>query len=142
MYLPRFINEPICDYSKPEHVESVKAVVRSLPETFSALHPVIIGGRAVETGREIRSVSPARPSMQVGSVASCGKGHVDVALQAAWMAFMDWSRVTPEERAQKLLRLAELMRQRRFELLALTHFQYAPLARARPTRTTPTTTSH
>lgn len=160
MYLPRFSNEPICDYADPDHVEAAKQAIRALPSTFSDIHPAIIGGQRVATARTIPSTTPVHPDLVIGRVASCGRKDVDQAIGAAQEAFRTWSRTPPDERADRLLKLASLLRERRFELLALlcyeigkdwyeadaeiaeaidfceyyarlalTHFQYGPLAR-------------
>ena len=119
MYLPRFINEPICDYANPAHLEAAKQAIQALPSTFSEYHPAVIGARRIATAKVITSTSPAHPELVLGRVASCGPEDVDQAFRAAREAFQTWSRTAPDERADKLLRLAAIMRQRRFELLAL-----------------------
>jgi betaine-aldehyde dehydrogenase len=48
-----------------------------------------------------------------------GTGDVDAAVSAARAAFAGWSRVTPAERSELLLRWAELLRSRANELVAL-----------------------
>jgi len=119
VFLPRFINEPICDYSIPVHLEAARQAVRDLPAHFGELQPIQLGGRRVETAKRIVSTCPARPGLVLGEVASCGREEVDQAFLAAREAFQTWSRVPPDARADTLLRLAGLLRQRRFELLAL-----------------------
>jgi 1-pyrroline-5-carboxylate dehydrogenase len=123
MALPRFTSEPICDYSLPANLEAAHRAVREIQTTFGGTHPAWIGGRAVETERTIVSTSPARPDLVLGRVASCTRAHVDEAMAAAQAAFRTWSRTSPEERAEVLFRLADLMRKRRFELLALISFE-------------------
>lgn len=119
MQLPRFTNEPLCDYSVPDLAEAARQAIQALVSTFPASHPAIIGGRRVETPWTITSTAPAQPDLVIGRVASCGREHVDQAMVAAQGAFRTWSRTPPEERAGKLLKLASLIRERRFELLGL-----------------------
>lgn len=119
MYLPRFSNEPICDYSQAAHVEAALKAVVTAQASLGGFHPARIGGKAVEGIKRIVSTSPARPNLVVGESASCSKADVDQAMAAATEAFRTWSRKNPEERAEVLLRLAQIMRERRFELLAL-----------------------
>lgn len=123
MYVPRFTNEPICDYANPAHVEAAHKAVAELRGTFGAYHPARIGGQAVTTEKTLVSTSPARPELVLGRVASCTKAHVDQAIEAAQEAFQSWSRTTPDARAEMLFRLAAIMRQRRFELLAILSFE-------------------
>jgi 1-pyrroline-5-carboxylate dehydrogenase len=123
MYVPRFTNEPICDYANAAHVEAAHRAVAQLRNTFGAFHPARIGGREVTTEKAIVSSAPARPELIIGRTASCTKEHVDQAIQAAQEAFKSWSRTTPDARAELLFKLAAMMRQRRFELLAILSFE-------------------
>ena len=73
-------------------------------------HPAIIGGQQIETARVITSTTPAHPDQVIGRVASCTREQVDQAFGAAREAFSAWSRTLPDERADRLLRLAAIMR--------------------------------
>jgi 1-pyrroline-5-carboxylate dehydrogenase len=119
VHLPPFSNEPICNYEDPARFEAAKQAIRAAPLRFSDHYPAIIGGHRVETSKRITSVSPARPDLALGTVARCGQEHVDQAIAAAQDAYATWSKAAPDERADKVLNLAALLRQRRFELLAL-----------------------
>ncbi len=123
MFLQRFVNDPICDYSRPENEQGVYEAVKALESRLGRTYPAVIGGREVHTERTIASLCPAHPGIEVGRVASCSRAHVDEAIAEARRAFGAWSRRTPEERAEPLLRLAELLRQRRFELVALLGYE-------------------
>lgn len=123
MFLPRFANDPICDYSRPENEQGVLDAVKVLESRLGRTYPAVIGGREVHTGKTIVSLCPAHPGIEIGRMASCSRGHVDEALAEARKAFGTWSKRTPEERAEPLLKLAELLRQRRFELVALLGYE-------------------
>lgn len=119
MSLSPFSNEPICDYADPARLEAARAAIRALPATFPGYHPAIIGGQAITTAKVLASTCPAHPELVLGRTASCSREDVDQAFRAAGEAFGSWSRTPVDERADRLLRLADLLRQRRFELLAL-----------------------
>ena len=123
MFWSRFTNEPICDYAKDENVKGAELAIRALEGRLDGRYPAIIGGRRVETGKWITSVSPARPDRVVGHVASCTRAHVDEAIAEAKKAWTSWARTDPEARAETLVRLAALMRRDRFELLALLSYE-------------------
>jgi len=123
MFLPRFTNDPICDYSLPEHEHGVLDAVKALEASLGRTYPAIIGGREVQTERTIASTCPAHPAIEVGRVASCTRAHVDEAIAAARTAFTTWSLRSAEERAEVLLRLAERLRRNRFELVALLGYE-------------------
>jgi 1-pyrroline-5-carboxylate dehydrogenase len=73
----------------------------------------------VETESVVESFNPAHPDQLVGRHAAAQKEHVERAVAAGWAAFEGWSRTPIEERAQILLRAAQVVRRRRHELGAL-----------------------
>lgn len=119
MFLKRFTNDPIHDYSREESVRGVAKAVETLRAAFGKTYPAIVDGRPVETAKTIASTSPSDPSLVVGRVSSCSRDDVDRAMAAAKKAFASWSRTNPEERAETLLNLAAKMREKRFDLVAL-----------------------
>jgi len=123
MFCTRFKNEPICDYSKDENVKAAERAIRELEGRLGGDHPAVIGGREVRTERSIVSLCPALPNRVVGRVASCTRAHVDEAVAAAQPAQAAWARTDPEVRAETLMRLADRIRQARFEFLALLAYE-------------------
>ena len=81
-------------------------------------YPLWIGGHAESAGEELISVNPSAKSEVVGRVACASRKDAAKAVRAAERAFPAWSRTPPRERAALLLRAAERMRRRRFELAA------------------------
>ncbi len=123
VYLTRFTNEPLTDYALPENLAAAKAAVARAQAGFGAFHPAWIGGRPLTTEKRITSTAPAQPDLVLGTTSSCSKEDVDAAMAAAQAAFGPWSRTSPEVRAEVLLKLASLMREQRFDLLALLAFE-------------------
>jgi len=81
-------------------------------------YDLIIGGHRIRTPEKIHSLNPARPSQIVGIHQKAGKEHVEPAMQAALGAFESWSRTPLQKRVDLLFRAAELLRERKFELMA------------------------
>lgn len=81
-----------------------------------------IDGRFVESrsGRKFSSINPATGET-LAEVASCGEEEVNLAVAAARRSFEsgEWSRATPADRKQVLLRLAALLRENLHELALL-----------------------
>jgi 1-pyrroline-5-carboxylate dehydrogenase len=123
MFLKRFTNDPIHDYSREESVRAVERAVSAVRSRLGETVPAIIGGKSVATAKTIASLCPSDPDVVVGRISSCSREDVDRAVAAAKSAFGSWSRTNPEERAEALLRIAAQMRERRFELLALMAFE-------------------
>ena len=85
-------------------------------------YKLLIGGQMVDAanGETFETVSPATNEV-VGRVAQAGPEDVDRAVAAARKAFDDgrWSRMAPNERAKRMRRAAEILRERVDELAEL-----------------------
>ncbi|MGB7782195.1 MAG: aldehyde dehydrogenase family protein [Pseudolabrys sp.] len=90
---------------------SAQAVV--LPKNRGAYY----GGAWPEpkAGRFVETISPGT-GQSLGKVAESGADDIDAAVASAKVAFMEWRRVLPLERAKILRRIAEILRQNANEL--------------------------
>src|ERR1051326_8833807 len=113
-----FTNEPLTDFSRPESREAFQRALTQVERELGRSYPLVLGGERVTTAKTIASTSPNDTSVVVGRVASAGIEHAERALDDAQHAFATWSDVPGEERAQVLLRAAEIMRRRKHELSA------------------------
>jgi RHH-type proline utilization regulon transcriptional repressor/proline dehydrogenase/delta 1-pyrroline-5-carboxylate dehydrogenase len=114
-----FRNEPLTDFSKPENRESIRQALARVRGTFGKHYPPVPDGKEVVSKAEALSVNPAQPHEIIGRIFQATKDDADRAVEAARKAFLSWRRVSPEERAEYLVRAAGEMRKRRFELIAL-----------------------
>jgi RHH-type proline utilization regulon transcriptional repressor/proline dehydrogenase/delta 1-pyrroline-5-carboxylate dehydrogenase len=85
---------------------------------FGRFHPLVIGGRSVETPDRLASLNPSRPGEVVGWAASATTADVDEAVAAAERAFPEWRDRGVRDRAQLLHRAAVILRERRTDLAA------------------------
>jgi 1-pyrroline-5-carboxylate dehydrogenase len=111
-----FRNEPITDFSKPENRKAMEEALGKVSGEQGREYPLWIGGEAVRAEEKIRSFNPSRPDQVVGIFQ---KGTVELAnraVEAAYEAFDRWKRVPAEERAERLFRAGELLRERRFAM--------------------------
>src|SRR5829696_2676422 len=118
MGLIPYKNEPYLDWSDEANVKAMRSAMQDVSGRLGEGHPLVIGGKRIETDGEIVSVNPANPSQVVGRVAAAGEREANMALETATKAFESWSRTAPEARARVLLRAAAIMRRRKFEMLA------------------------
>src|ERR687894_2528065 len=118
MGLNPYKNEPYLDWSDEANVEAMRASLEDVGDSLDRSHPLVIGGKRIETDGEIVSVNPANPSQVVGRVAAASEREADMALETARGAFESWSRTEPEARARIMLRAAAIIRRRKFEILA------------------------
>lgn len=123
MALPPFVNEPFLDFSAEEERRRMREAVASVQGRLGRRYPLRIGAERIAGERTFASRDPAVPDRVVGELAVADRGHVDRAVQAAEAAFASWSRVSPWERAAVLVRAADVLRQRRRELLAWMAFE-------------------
>ncbi|HMP52239.1 MAG TPA: aldehyde dehydrogenase family protein, partial [Candidatus Melainabacteria bacterium] len=116
--LPEFKNEPFTDFSKKENCELMEAALKKVRSQLGGKYPLMIGGRAVTTDKELVSTNPSNPEEIIGSFSKAGKKEAEMAMEAALEAFETWKNTCPTERARCLIKAAALMRQRKFEFSA------------------------
>jgi len=117
--LPPFKNEPLLDFRRPENRKSMEAALAKVRGELGREYPMVIGGSTVEASHKLDSINPARKDEVVGRAQKGSREDAERALDAAWKAFDSWKRTTPAERAGFSIKLAEKMRERRFELNAM-----------------------
>ncbi|MBV9286346.1 MAG: aldehyde dehydrogenase family protein, partial [Hyphomicrobiales bacterium] len=86
---------------------------------MSALHKNLVAGEWVEGAGVTRDVNPSDLNDVVGEFAQADAGQTDAAVEAARAAFPAWSRTTPQERHDVLLRVSSEIVARRDELARL-----------------------
>src|SRR5438093_4149259 len=112
--VPEFANEPLTDFaqSAPDR-QAMDAALRHVKGEFDRRWPLVVGGQQVATDAWISSHNPCQRQQVVGRTARAGRAEAERALEAAWKAFVDWSRWQPVERARVLLKAAALLRRRK-----------------------------
>ncbi len=116
-------NEPYSDFTEAGPRAAYELALAGVRSGLGAHRPMVIGGEAADTSERLESRNPCRPSELVGTVPRGEPGHVDAALDAAWGAFPAWARRPAEERAEALVKLAAVMRRRKYELSAWETFE-------------------
>lgn len=119
MPVPRFRNEPLTDFTRPEHRASMRAAMDRARMRFRQSVPIVIGGRRIETGRWIDSLNPARRDEIVGRAAAATADLAVTAVDTAQAAFPAWRDTPVATRASLLRRVAQVLRRDKFDLAAL-----------------------
>ncbi len=114
----RFKNEPPADFSTAAARDAMSAALRDVAGRLGGTHPLVIGGRKVKTEATIESLNPSHFRQVVGQAGRATAEHGEQAVAAARDAFPAWRDTPAEERARWIVRAAEIMRRRRFELAA------------------------
>jgi RHH-type proline utilization regulon transcriptional repressor/proline dehydrogenase/delta 1-pyrroline-5-carboxylate dehydrogenase len=118
--LAPFANEPVLELRRAtvraQLEDALQAVYRQLP-----LRLEVIVGRdpGDDSGPELVSTDPGEPERLVARGRSATADDVAAAVSTATQGFRTWSAVGAGQRAQALIRAADWMRERRFELAAL-----------------------
>jgi 1-pyrroline-5-carboxylate dehydrogenase len=118
MMTTEFRNEPLTDFTKPEHAAAMRAAIDKVKTQLGQEYPLVIGGERIKTDGKIDSINPANRTQIVGRFNKATKELANRAVETASKTFETWKNVPTEERAQLLFRVAELMRARKHELSA------------------------
>ncbi len=117
--LTPFVNEPPTDFSDPDVSAAFQAAVERLRADGDRHWPLVIGGVGIDTETTITSINPAKPSEVLGTTASADAAMADRALDAAWEAFPAWAATPAAERAELVVAIAQVMRDRKYDFLAM-----------------------
>ena len=117
--------EPYSDFSKPEVIESYQKALAEVRNQLGQDYPLIIGGEKLETGEWLASYNPSCTQEVVGRTAKGKKKQLERAMDGAWDAFESWSQLPMDHRARALMKLAAVLRRRKFELSAWETFEAA-----------------
>ncbi len=121
--LPPFRNEPFLDFTDAAVKRAMQEALVTVRGELGREYDLVLGGKRLRTSAKIASVNPARPAQVVGVHQHAEAEHAEPALQAALAAFPAWSRTPVEDRVQLLLRVAGLIRERKFTLCAWLTFE-------------------
>ncbi len=114
-----FVNETIRTFADAEDAASMRDALARARAALGRHHPVVIGGREIETSARISSYNPARPKELVATVGSASQGDALAAVEDAAATFERWKRVPAETRAGMLFDAAAAVRRRRDDFNAL-----------------------
>jgi 1-pyrroline-5-carboxylate dehydrogenase len=118
-----FVNEPFYDFRREEIARKMRAAIERVRGQLGREYDLIIGGQRVKTSDKIKSLNPSRPSQVVGIHQKAGREHVEPAMNTALKAFESWRCTSIEERTGLLFRVADLMRERKMDLMAWLVFE-------------------
>jgi 1-pyrroline-5-carboxylate dehydrogenase len=107
--VPTAVNEQVKGYApgSPEREELRRRLAELEGERLDV--PCVIGGEDVRTGDTVQAVMPHRREHVLADVHQAGEAEVGRAIEAAAVAWEEWSRTPWEERAAVFLRAAELL---------------------------------
>ena len=113
-----FKNEPFTDFSKEADARGMENALEFVKDQLGRSYPLIIDGKEVKARKTFRSINPSHSTQVVGWVQDADRALADRALQASARAFESWSRISQDDRAAALRRMAEILRRRKKEFAA------------------------
>jgi 1-pyrroline-5-carboxylate dehydrogenase len=118
-----FRNEPMLDFSLEENIRQMRQALDHVRGQLGRKYDIVIGGKRRKTSEKIHSLDPSQPSRIVGVFQKAGKEEVEPAMEAALRAFEQWRQTSVEERAGLLFRVAQRIRELKFEFSAWMVFE-------------------
>ena len=119
----KFANEPNTDWALLQHSEWAESIIAEWKPRHSERAgevPLVIAGEEIWDGRDIVStVDPSRPELVVGRFRSATSEDAERAVQSAVNDNDGWRRKSPGERTEVLYRAADLLAERRGDLLGV-----------------------
>ena len=113
-----FANQTPYDFTKKENVNRQKSALALVNKKLKKEYPNIINGKSVKTQKKTISINPANSSEVIGIFQKGGAKEAEQAVQSALKAFDTWKFVTAKERANIILKAAQIAKNRRFEINA------------------------
>ncbi len=113
--LAPFTNEPYTDFTQPKAAEAARAAFEKVRAKLGTEYDLLIAGDRRRSEGKLESVNPAKPSEIVGIHQKGSEQDARDAVEAAYAYLPTWAAVPVEQRAEYLLRLADVIRDRKFE---------------------------
>ena len=113
--LQPFVNEPYADFGKPENAAAARGAWQKIRADLGKEYDLLIAGERRKSSAKLESVNPAKPSEIVGVHQKGSEEDARDAVEAAYAYFPTWSDVPVEQRAEYLVRIAAIIRQRKIE---------------------------
>lgn len=113
-----FRNEPLTDFTQEANRSAQLEALRRVRSRLGREYDLIIGGRRVQSRKRFNSINPSDRSEIIGTFQGASAERAAEAMEAATRAFGSWKRFSAEHRADLLLGVARILRERRLEMNA------------------------
>ncbi|HMJ61383.1 MAG TPA: L-glutamate gamma-semialdehyde dehydrogenase [Bryobacteraceae bacterium] len=110
-----FVNEASTDFSLPENAASMRTALAKVRSELGREYDLLIAGERRKSAAKLESLNPSRPSEVVGIHQKGSEQDARDSVEAAYAYFPEWGQVPAEQRAEKVLRVAAILRERKHE---------------------------
>ncbi len=117
--LPEFTNQATADFTNPENRAAMERALAQVKSELGREYQLLIAGEWVATGDLLKSVNPSRPAEIVGSHHKATSDLARRAVESAYEYFPEWAQTPVRVRIESVVRVADLIRQRRYYYDAL-----------------------
>jgi 1-pyrroline-5-carboxylate dehydrogenase len=115
MQLPEFANETLSDFKgNPEHRRRMEEAREEVRGELGREYDLVVGGERVSTRDKLYDYNPSCEDQVVGVFSAANAQLVDRAIRTAEEAFKTWSRTPAERRAELLLQVGRIIRERKY----------------------------
>ncbi len=113
--LASFKNEPYIDFTNPQNAAKMKAALALVKSELGKEYPLHIAGERRTSTDKLISLNPSRPSEVVGIHHKGSEQDARQAVELAYAYFPTWASVPMRDRAAKAAKVAEIIRNRKYE---------------------------
>ena len=113
-----FVNEPMVDFKDKKQRDAFPKALGEVKKDLGRTYPLYINNKEITTSDRINSLNPNKPEEIIGTICQAGQKEIEEAIIAAISAFPAWRDTPPAERAQYLIKGAQIMRMRIYEFSA------------------------
>ncbi|UCH09506.1 MAG: L-glutamate gamma-semialdehyde dehydrogenase [Fidelibacterota bacterium] len=114
-----FRNLPVRVFDRDADITGVEAAIAELEKNAGREYPLVIGGQSYTNDRKLNTTNPANPDELLATFQKATQAQADEAIQLANRTFESWKHTAARDRANILLRAAEILRQRRDAAIAV-----------------------
>src|ERR1700735_112183 len=114
--LAAFKHEVVLDFKRREDLSAAQAALKRVRGELGREYELWIAGERHKTGDLLDSTNPAKPSEVIGRHHRATKELANRAIEDAHAYFPEYSRTPAAKRVEMAARVAEIIRERKFEL--------------------------
>src|SRR5579875_2217674 len=113
--LAPFTNEPYTDFNQSDKAAQMRAALAQVRSEFGKEYDLLIAGERRRTAAKLESLNPSKPSEVVGIHQKASEQDARDAVEKAFAYFPKAAEVCYKDQAARLLRAAEIFRERKYE---------------------------
>ncbi|MRG87464.1 L-glutamate gamma-semialdehyde dehydrogenase [Salinibacillus xinjiangensis] len=116
--LKPYTHEPFTDFTVEENRKAIEDAIQKVENELGQNHDLLVGGERISTDDKIVSVNPSNKEEVIGTVSKANKEIAEKAIETADKAFQTWKYTKAQDRANILMRAANIVRRRKHEFSA------------------------